>query len=436
MKLSVFGLGYVGTVSAACLAADGHEVVGVDPNRLKVDLINRGLPTVVERDLDGLVARAREVGRLRATASAREAVAASELSLVCVGTPSRANGDLDLDHVRRVCEEIGQCLREKDDPHLVVIRSTMLPGSMRALVLPALEAASGKRAGTDFGLCNNPEFMREGSAVQDYRQPPKTVIGELAPGEAEPLVRLYEAMEAPLVRTSLENAEMVKYVDNAWHALKVSFGNEVGTLCKAAGLDAHAVMDIFCRDTRLNLSAAYLRPGFAFGGSCLPKDLRALTHRARRLDLTLPLLEAILPSNERQLQRALRLVTDRGKRRVGVLGLAFKAGTDDLREAPMVGLVEHLLGKGYELRIYDRNVKLAALTGANRDYILGHVPHLAGLMVDTLEEVLAFAETVVAAHADPEFAQVPAALRPGQGLVDFARLTDQPSGPHYEGLCW
>ncbi|HWP00807.1 MAG TPA: UDP-glucose/GDP-mannose dehydrogenase family protein [Methylococcus sp.] len=436
MRISIFGLGYVGAVSAGCLANDGHTVVGVDPNRTKVDWINRGASPIIEKDIGEIIATTVAGGRLRATTDAGEAVMDTELSLICVGTPSQWNGNLDLSYVRRVCEEIGAALREKRDFHVVVARSTMLPGSMRNVVIPTLEAASGKTAGVDFGVCNNPEFLREGSAVYDYYHPPKTVIGETDQRSGDLLVELYRQLDAPLVRTDVETAEMVKYTDNAWHALKVVFANEIGNLCKALGIDGHAVMEIFCQDTKLNLSPYYLKPGFAFGGSCLPKDVRALTYKAKTLDLDLPLLNAILPSNHRQLEKAIRMIIDKGHRKVGILGFSFKAGTDDLRESPMVDVIEHLIGKGYQLKLYDSNVNLAALVGANRDYILNRIPHIFRLMVDSLDEVIEFAETLVIGNGAKEFEAVPGRLKPGQVVVDLVRITRERSGEFYDGICW
>jgi GDP-mannose 6-dehydrogenase len=320
---------------------------------------------------------------------------------------------------------------------VVVARSTMLPGSMRDIVIPTLEAASGKKAGVDFGVCNNPEFLREGTAVYDYYHPPKTVIGESDPRAGDMLVQLYEKMEAPLVRTSIETAEMVKYTDNVWHALKVGFANEIGNVCKALGIDSHEVMSIFCQDTKLNLSPYYLKPGFAFGGSCLPKDVRALTYKAKSLDVGVPILNAILPSNDLQVQRAVDMVTAKGKRRVGVLGFSFKAGTDDLRESPVVEVIERLLGKGYDLRIYDRNVNMAALTGANRDYILNHIPHISRIMVDSLAEAVAFGEVLLIGNGAAEFREAAAGLSEGQQVVDLVRIGKQRSVEgRYDGICW
>jgi GDP-mannose 6-dehydrogenase len=436
MRISVFGLGYVGAVSAGCLATDGHEVVGVDPNATKVDLINRGVTPIIEKDIGEMIAAAVQRGRLRATTSVREAVSASDISLICVGTPSQLNGNLDLSYVRRVCEEIGAALRDKPGYHVVVARSTMLPGSMRSIVIPTLEQASGKMAGVDFGVCNNPEFLREGTAVYDYYHPPKTVIGETDTRAGQLMVELYAKMDAPVVRTDVETAEMVKYADNNWHALKVAFANEIGNICKAVGIDGHKVMDIFCRDTKLNLSPYYMKPGFAFGGSCLPKDVRALTFKARSLDVDTPVLNAILPSNQRQIDRAIRMVMSKGQRKIGVLGFAFKAGTDDLRESPMVEVVEVLIGKGYDLRLFDKNVSMAALTGANRDYILNHIPHISRLMVESIDEVMTFADVLVIGNGATEFRQAVKERRPAQQVVDFVRVSDQTSTDGYDGICW
>jgi GDP-mannose 6-dehydrogenase len=437
MRISIFGLGYVGAVSAGCLAADGHEVIGVDPNSTKVGLINNGLPPIIEKDISDMIAKAVQAGRLQATADVAEAVTATELSLICVGTPSKNNGNLDLSHVRKVCEEIGTALRNKNGFHVVVARSTMLPGSMRTVVIPTLEEFSGKKAGVAFGVCNNPEFLREGTAVYDYFNPPKTVIGETDPHAGDVLVQLYAGMNAPLIRTDIETAEMVKYTDNTWHALKVVFANEIGNICKAAGIDGHKVMDIFCQDTKLNLSPYYLKPGFAFGGSCLPKDVRALAYNAKQKDLDLPVLNAILASNKRQFAKGVAMVTAHGKKRVGILGFAFKAGTDDLRESPLVELIETLIGRGYELRLFDRNVNFASLTGANRDFILNHIPHISKLMVQSMEEVLDFAEVIVIGNSAPEFTDVLSMTRPGQTVVDLVRITPQQSEDgRYDGICW
>jgi GDP-mannose 6-dehydrogenase len=437
LKISVFGLGYVGTVSCGCLANEGHEVVGVDPIQAKVDLINQGNPPIVEAEIGDLIASTVKSGRLRATQDPAEAIAATDLSFVCVGTPSQANGNLDLHYIRRICEQIGQALKAKISRHTVIIRSTVLPGTMRGIVIPVLEEFSGKVAGQGFGLCHNPEFLREGSAVRDYNAPPKTVIGELDAESGRPLMELYAKLDAPLIRTGLETAEMVKYVDNCWHALKIGFANEIGNLSKKFGIDSHKVMDIFCQDKKLNISPAYLQPGFAFGGSCLPKDLRALAYKAKIHDLDLPILTSILPSNEIQVSRGLSLIMEKGHRQLGVLGFSFKAGTDDLRESPMIEVIERLLGKGYDLCIYDKNVNIASLVGANRDFILNRIPHISRLMVNQVDKVLDHAKTIVIGNRDPEFRTVPQRLRDGQSVVDFVRITDSRSeNGKYEGICW
>jgi len=437
MKLSVWGLGYVGTVSAGCLAQEGHEVIGVDSEPTKVDLISEGKSPIIEKDIGAIIERQVAAGRLSATTDAAVGVGWADLFLICVGTPSRGNGDIELKYVRRVCEEIGTALRNHEGAPVVVIRSTMLPGTMRNVVIPTLEACSGRRAGEEFGVCINPEFLREGTAVDDFFNPPKTVIGELNRASGDLLASLYAQVAAPLIRTDIETAEMVKYADNAWHALKVGFANEIGHLCKELEVDSHRVMDIFCQDTKLNLSPYYLKPGFAFGGSCLPKDLRALLYKAKTLDVSLPILAAILPSNEQQIERAVRTVIEKGSKKIGILGFSFKAGTDDLRESPMVELTERLIGKGYDLRVYDANVALAAIHGANRDYILNHIPHISRLMTRSIDEVLDHADTIVIGNAAPEFRDVPRRVTDGQIVVDFVRITDSRSvSGIYEGICW
>jgi GDP-mannose 6-dehydrogenase len=437
MRISVMGLGYVGVVSAGCLAQAGHEVIGVDPEQVKVDLINAGSSPIVEKDIGAIIHKQVAAGRLRATVDTADAVKNSDLVFVCVGTPSLPNGGIDLTFVRRVCEQIGTELRNDTAAPVVAIRSTMLPGTIRGVVIPTLEAHSGKRAGADFGVCINPEFLREGTAVHDYHHPPKTVIGELGPASGEVLAKLYADLPSPLIRTDIETAEMVKYADNAWHALKIGFANEIGNLCKGLGVDGHSVMDIFCQDTKLNISSAYLKPGFAFGGSCLPKDLRALLYKAKTLDLSLPILAAILPSNRQQIERGVQAVMEKGHKKVGILGFSFKAGTDDLRESPIVELTEQLLGKGYDLRIYDRNVSIASIRGANRDYILNHIPHISRLMVPSMADVLGHARTIVIGNASSEFRDIPKRLEYGQTIIDFVRICDTRSiSGVYEGLCW
>jgi GDP-mannose 6-dehydrogenase len=438
MNVSVFGLGYVGSVSAASFAADGHTVVGVDVNPDKVARVNEGRSPIVERGLGELIETAVASGSLRATTSTPDAVAATDVSLICVGTPSRRNGSLDLTYLERVCEEIGAALAGRPSYHVVVVRSTVLPGTTHGVVIPALERTSGRKYGVGFGVTVNPEFLREGSALADFRNPPMTLVGHNYRSDAEPTESLYARVEAPLVATSIRTAEMIKYASNTWHALKVCFANEIGNLCKRLEIDSHDVMDIFCRDEKLNLSSYYMKPGFAFGGSCLPKDVRAMQYRAKEVDLDLPVIEAILDSNQRQIQHAIEQVRDTGLKRVGLLGFSFKAGTDDLRESPLVILAEALLGKGYELRIYDRNVSLARLVGANREYITHQIPHLSSLLCETIDEVLDKSEVIVVGNAAPEFASALRRTRPDQTVIDLVRVNvDREEIPAaYQGICW
>jgi len=437
LRVSIFGLGYVGTVCAGCLAKEGHEIIGVDPIRTKVELVNAGKSPIIEADIEEIIAEEVRRGRLRATVDHVQAVLDTDVSFVCVGTPSQINGNLDLTHVRNICEQLGQVLKDKSTRHTVVIRSTILPGTMRRVVIPALEENSGKKASKDFGVCNNPEFLREGSAVADFDYPSKTVIGELDAPSGDPLAALYEKLDAPLIRTDIETAEMIKYIDNSWHALKIGFANEIGNLCKSFAIDAHRAMAIFCQDKKLNISSAYLKPGFAFGGSCLPKDLRALAYSAKLQDLELPILNAILPSNELQVARGLRLIMEKGQKRIGILGFSFKEGTDDLRESPMIEIIERLTGKGYDVRIYDKNVQVARLVGANRDFILNRIPHISRLMVDHIDAILQHAETIVIGNKSAEFESVPQRLHAGQNLVDFVRISNnRSSNSEYSGICW
>jgi GDP-mannose 6-dehydrogenase len=436
MNLSVFGIGYVGCVSAACFAKEGHDVTGVDVNPTKVEIINSGNSPIVEPGIGELMQEAVNSGRLRAITSAAEAVNTSAVSLVCVGTPSNANGSLDLRYVTRVCEEIGAALRTKKERHVVVLRSTMLPGTIENVVVPTLAKTSGKEAGSDFGVCINPEFLREGSSLKDFYAPPFTLIGTDDEKTGATVRALYANIDAPLFQTDVKTAEMVKYVCNSFHALKVSFANEVGNICKALTIDSHAVMEIFCQDTKLNLSPYYLKPGFAFGGSCLPKDLRAINYKAKEIDVEVPLLAAILPSNRLQIERAVEMVVKTGKKRVGVLGFSFKAGTDDLRESPMVTLIETLIGKGYKLALYDRDVSLARLFGANKEYIEREIPHISELMRSSIDEVIADVDVLVVGSKAAEFRQVKDRMNANQVLIDLVRVFDERSDKSYQGICW
>jgi GDP-mannose 6-dehydrogenase len=438
MKVSVFGLGYVGSVSAASLAADGHEVVGVDVNADKVASVNAGKSPIVEPGLANLLSRGVAQRRLRATISTEDAIRSSEVSLLCVGTPSRRNGSLDLAYLERVCQQIGAALRDQPAYHVVVVRSTVLPGTTHEVVIPALERESGKTYGDGFGVSVNPEFLREGTALGDFRRPPLTVVGHNHAADASGTIALYQAIDAPLVSTSIRVAEMMKYTSNTWHALKVCFANEIGNLCKKVGVDSHEVMDIFCRDEKLNLSPYYLKPGFAFGGSCLPKDVRALQYHAKEVDVEMPLIQSILPSNRLQIQHAIDEILDTGKHNVGLLGFSFKAGTDDLRESPIVILAEALLGKGRRLRIYDKNVSLARLVGANKDYIEKQIPHLSSLLCDSVNDVIDGSDVIVVGNAAPEFTQGVTACRPDQIIIDLVRLPLSGSlvAADYRGICW
>jgi GDP-mannose 6-dehydrogenase len=438
MRVSVFGLGYVGSVSAAAIAADGHTVVGVDVNPDKVAAVNAGRSPIVEPGLDDLLARATAEGRLRATTDPADAIRDTEVSLLCVGTPSRRNGSLDVTYLERVCEQIGQQLATASRYHVVVVRSTVLPGTTHQMVIPTLERESGKKYGDRFGVSVNPEFLREGTALKDFRKPPLTLVGHNHAADASGTIALYQAIDAPLISTSIRVAEMMKYTSNTWHALKVCFANEIGNLCKRLDVDSHEVMDIFCRDEKLNLSPYYLKPGFAFGGSCLPKDVRALQYRAKEVDLDLPVISQILPSNRKQIEHAIEQVLETGKKKIGLLGFSFKAGTDDLRESPMVILAEALLGKGLSLCIYDKNVSLARLVGANKEYIETQIPHLSSLLCDTIDEVIDRSEVIVVGNQAPEFAEAATRCRRDQIIIDLVRMPVYASllQADYRGICW
>jgi len=437
-NISIFGLGYVGAVSAACLADNGHQVTGVDVNPTKVEMISRGQSPIVEEGMNELMCEGVQSGRIRATVDGAAAVAQSDVSFICVGTPSNGNGSLNLQYVRRVCADIGAALSQKDGYHVIVARSTMLPGSTEEVVIPALERTSGKQAGRDFGVCFNPEFLREGSSIKDFYNPPYTVIGGDDVRAIEAVRDIYAMLEAESIVAPYKVAEMVKYAANAFHALKVSFANEIGNICKGQDIDSHQVMEIFAKDDKLNISPAYLKPGFAFGGSCLPKDLRAIIYHSRRLDVSAEVLESILPSNRYQIDRAFEMIKSTGHKRVGVLGFSFKAGTDDLRESPQVELIERLIGKGYHVSIYDRNVSLAHLHGANRAYIEKEIPHIASLMRDTPEEVVVEGQVIVVGNKAAEFGEALEKTRSDQVVIDLVRLLDSQNGmsAQYEGICW
>jgi len=439
MRIAVMGLGYVGAVSGACLAEMGHHVTGVDPNSVKVDMMNDGNPPVIEKGLREVFRRVVTAGRLTATNDWKSAVWQTELALVCVGTPSRSNGSIDLKYVKRVAEHIGEALRTKQEYYVVAIRSTVFPGTVEETVIPILEKLSGKRAGKDFGVCMMPEFLREGSSVHDFYNPPKTVIGEFDGRSGESLAGIFKGIEAPMIRTEIRIAEMVKYTDNCFHALKVAFANEIGNICKSFDSDSHKVMDIFCMDTKLNLSPYYLKPGFAFGGSCLPKDLRALTYEARMHDIETPVLSSILESNRKQIQTVVKKLAAYKGRSLGFLGLSFKGGTDDLRESPLVELVETMIGKGFAVKIYDKYVSIAKLMGANKEYIEREIPHISSLMCKSVKELVRGSDVIVVGNVGSDFKEtLLSETKAGQVVIDLVRIlgnSDRIQGEYY-GICW
>ena len=438
MKISIFGLGYVGAVSLACLARDGHSVIGVDIDAAKLDLIRAGTTPVVEEGMVELMAKVAASGRVAVTTDVREALLGSELSLVCVGTPSAANGSQDQGAVLRLAQDIGRALRDKATPHVVVFRSTLVPGTVEETLRPIIETESGKRDGEHFHLCFQPEFLREGSSIRDYDKPPFTVVGANDDYPAERLRELFGHLPCKFLRTSVRSAEMMKYCCNNFHALKITFANETARLCDALGVDAFEVMDLVCQDTQLNISPAYLKPGFAFGGSCLPKDLRATAYLAKTQDVELPMLSAILASNRQHIDRAIAKVLDTGHRKVGMLGLSFKTGTDDLRESPLVVLAEQLIGKGMHLSIYDPDVQLSRLLGANRRFIETQLPHIGELLKPDLADVIAGADVLVVGVSNPLiFDALATHSRPDQFVLDLVNLPNADVlAARVEGLCW
>ena len=439
MKISIFGLGYVGAVSMACLARDGHDVVGVDLDPVKLDLIRSGRSPIVEEGIQELTARVVGSGRVRVTNGVGEAVHATDLSFICVGTPSSPNGSQDLSAVRRVSEQIGAALKDKSGYHTVIMRSTIQPGSMAAVVQAGLESASGKKANVDFGFGFQPEFLREGSSIKDYDNPPFTVVGTEDERAANVLREVFGHLKCEFLVTSIGVAEMLKYACNAFHAVKITFANEIGRLARSANVDGRAVMDLVCRDTRLNISPVYLKPGFAFGGSCLPKDLRALIHVGKQNDVTTPMLGNVMGSNRAHIDHALDLISQSGKRKVGMIGLSFKPGTDDLRESPLVTVAERLIGKGYDLRIYDPAVNLSQLLGANRRYIEHSIPHIGNLMVSDSRDAIGHAEVlVVGLVTEATTPVIVECVRAGQVVVDLAGLPAERLDPsvEYHGIAW
>lgn len=436
MKISILGLGYVGAVCAACLSARGHNIVGVDVSQSKIDLINQGKSPIVEPGLGELLDQAIKSNTLKGTTDVVNAVKDTDVSFVCVGTPSKANGDLDLKYIEEVCRQLAEAIAAKDTRHTVVIRSTVLPGTVKNIVLPILEATSGKKVGQDIGLAVNPEFLRESTAIQDYDNPPMTVIGEFDKESGDILEELYSDLDAEVIRKSIETAEMIKYTCNVWHAAKVTFANEIGNIAKAAGVDGREVMDVVCKDEKLNISKYYMKPGFAFGGSCLPKDVRALTYRASQMDLQYPMIGSIMHSNAYQVQKAYDIINKTGKRNVAMLGLSFKAGTDDLRESPLVELSEMLIGKGFNLKIYDKNVEYAKVNGSNKEYIVSKIPHVSSLLTSDINDVVKDAEVVIVGNADPSFKQYVESLCSDKIVVDLVGFMPDISDERMQGICW
>lgn len=436
MNISVLGLGYVGAVSSGCFASLGHRIIGVDTNLAKVDLISDGKSPIVEAGLEELIKSGLDSGRLSATVDLEYAIKNTDVSMICVGTPSLVSGAIDLNHIRKICQETGSILAAKSSFHTVVIRSTVAPGTIRECAA-IIEKASGRTLNVDFGMAANPEFLREGTAVRDFFEPPYTIIGATCDQSESVLRRMYQDLSAPLYSLLPEEAEMIKYANNNFHAVKVTFANEIGNVCKELGIDSHKVMDVVTKDTKLNLSPYYLKPGFAFGGSCLPKDVRALNYKATSLDLKIPMLSSLLASNDYQLQRVLQMIYSTGKRKVGVLGFAFKGGTDDLRESPVVTLIETLIGKGYKLSLYDSNVSYARLLGKNKQYIETHVPHMVDLMRDSVKAVCDESDVVVIGNRSQEFMDVFQLVSSDKTIIDLVRLDKtRTSEQNYVGICW
>lgn len=433
MKISIFGLGYVGCVGIGCLASQGHKMIGVDVSDVKVNLINSGKPTIVEKDIEELIAKGYAEGRISATKNYKDAVNNSDISFICVGTPSADNGHLNLNYIYQTAKEIGEALKEKNGFHIVVIRSTVFPGT-NSKISEIIENESGKYRNQDFAVVSNPEFLREGTAVKDYLNPPLTVLGSSNENAISIMKELYAPMNAPIEVVSIEVAEMIKYVNNSYHALKVVFANEVGNICKQLGVDSHEVMRIFCMDKQLNISSYYFKPGFAYGGSCLPKDLRGLKTLAHDLYLETPVLNAIEPSNNIHIEQVIKRLQKTGKHKFGVLGLSFKAGTDDMRNSPIVNVIESLHGQGYEIKIYDKNVSISRLIGKNKSVIAEKLPHLDVLLQDNLQDVVDWAEVLIISNKEDDFKTIK--TRDNQEIFDLARIKELEDREGYNGLCW
>lgn len=436
MDISIFGMGYVGAVCSACLSKNGHKIIGVDVSQEKVDSMNEGLSPIVEPQLGEYISSGVKSGLLSATTDSFKAVHTTTMSMICVGTPSKSNGDLDLRYIESVCHDIGAALVTKDEIHHIVIRSTVLPGTIKNVVIPALEKASGKTAGFDFYVATNPEFLRESTAIYDFYHPPMTVIGEMDEKSGDALASLYADLDAQIIRNTIEVAEMVKYTCNVWHATKVTFANEIGNIAKAIGIDGRDVMDIVCKDKKLNISEYYMRPGFAYGGSCLPKDVKALTYRAKSLDVKTPMLSQLMVSNENQINNGYDIIESLNSKKVTLLGLSFKSDTDDLRESPFVELAQKLIGKGFDLKIYDKNVEYARVSGANKEYINSHIPHLSSLLISDIDEAVAHGDSIILSNGSKEFANVLENLPKGKKIVDLHGFMKTVSDKEKQGICW
>jgi len=435
VRISVFGLGYVGCVSMGCLAELGHEVIGVDVSAVKVDLINSGKPTIVEKEIDGLIAKHTSEGRITARMDPTTSAIESDVSIICVGTPSSADGSLNLEYIYQCAEQIGSAIKQKTSFHTIAIRSTVMPGTNKR-VTDIIAASSGKVPDKDFGVVSNPEFLREGSAVKDYFNPPVTVLGSSCNSALHIMSDVYKDIKAELVQTEVGVAEIIKYVNNSYHALKVTFANEVGNVCRKLGIDSHKVMDVFCKDRQLNISDYYFKPGFAYGGSCLPKDLGALVNLSEANDLTVNVLSSIHHSNEYQKMIALELVKKYSKgKKIGIIGISFKQGTDDLRYSPMVDVLNQLIEQDYQVKIFDQNVSLSILIGANKEYIDKHIPYLSDMLVGSFLDLFEQSDTIVLNQMNPQIIAL-VDQNPEKAIIDFARIDDRTSMNNYYGLCW
>jgi GDP-mannose 6-dehydrogenase len=433
MRISIFGLGYVGCVSLGCLAKNGHHIIGVDIESAKVDIINQGKATIIEKDIDEIIAEQHAHGMIRATTDVREAVFNSDISIICVGTPSAPEGHLNLDYIFKIAHEIGIVLKEKKDFHVIAIRSTVLPGT-NMKVGEMIEQVSGKKRNSGFSVVSNPEFLREGTAVADYYNPPYTVIGSDDEHAIAIMKTVYSQVSGPFEVVEIKVAELIKYINNSYHALKVVFGNEVGSICKKLGIDSHEVMRLFCMDTKLNLSPYYFKPGFAYGGSCLPKDLKALNTIAHDFYIDVPVLNAIEPSNNRLKENLLDLILQKGKLKVGIMGISFKAGTDDLRYSPIVDIVEKLIGKGYDVRVFDQNVQFSRLIGKNKSFIQSFLPHLNNLLMDNMQEVADWAELIIITNNDKMFRELK--IDQPKVIIDLVKFPEFKHMSGYEGISW